>query len=98
MDDLIYELQKIGIATRLALPGRQDCRNCIRGHWSSTGDGWNEPRYDEWSCDDQHYELESLTDAYESVVGEIDYGYATICPLYRPWTEAERKAEAEFNW
>lgn len=100
MKKLIDHLQEIGISLRLKFPGRNDCRDCINSTESCTGDGWNEPREYEWSCGAQERELEGLVFAYENAVGEVNYDFATICPLYREITDTEREAEVDYdeNW
>lgn len=87
MIELIALLTELGIFIRMKLPNKQDCRNCKNGYWSSWGDGYHEPIIDEWECPLQYKELQNLTDAFENVMGEVSYDYATICPLYAEMNE-----------
>lgn len=89
MIELIALLTEVGIFIRMKLPDKQDCRSCKNGYWSSWGDGWNEPRIDEWECPLQYTQLKFLTDCFENVMGEVGYDFATVCPMYQEMTEKD---------
>ncbi|MGG6264219.1 hypothetical protein ACQ4M3_00930 [Leptolyngbya sp. AN03gr2] len=73
---------------------RKNCQNCALASASAYGDGWNEPRFYEWKCPHQERELKTLVDAYEYFAGEVEWEFATVCPLYQELTEAEQLAES----
>jgi len=96
VSSLLEDLQYIGVAIRLKVDrNRKSCKDCQNGCVSATGDGWNEPRDYEWNCPLQEARLNTLVSAYENLTGEVDYEFATVCPLYSPLTESELRAESE---